>query len=458
MIETIRTALRTQEVDLTQTTIKRGLILLSIPMILEMVMEGLFAVADVYFVGKLGNAAVTAIGLTESLIMIIYSVALGVATATSAFVARRIGEGHKFKAGQVIMQAVVLAAGLSIIVAIPCWIFAEDILRMMGATQDVLDIGVSYFRILFATNIVILLLFIFNGVFRSAGNPAYAMRVLWIANGINIVLDPVLIFGLGPIPAFGLAGAAWATVIGRSIGIAIQLYILFKKQQVIPAASITLVRDFKLLKTLLIKSAGATGQYLIETISWVFLIRVVSIFGKQSVAAYTIVFRIIVFSILPIWGIAMATATMVGQYLGMQRVPSARQSVILASIFNLSYLLLMSIAYFIFARYLMSLFTQDEEVIRIGAAGIKILCVGYLAFGVGMVMQQAFNGAGDTITPTWLSAICYIVIQIPLAYFLAVHLDMKTTGVYWSITISHTILAFLFIYLFQKNVWVKAKI
>ena len=458
MLEMIRTALKSEEVNLRDIPIRRGLILLSIPMILEMVMEGLFAVVDVYFVGKLGNAAVTAIGLTESLIMIVYSVALGVATATSAFVARRVGEGNHARAGNVIMQAVLLTAIVSVLIAIPCWIWASEILSLMGASQDVLDVGLPYFRILFGSNIIILLLFVFNGVFRSAGNPSYAMRVLWIANGLNIVLDPLLIFGLGPIPAFGLEGAAWATVIGRSIGVLIQLHYLFKRQRVIPPKSIVYLSDPPLMKKLIIKSTGAAGQYLIETISWVFLIRVVSIFGKQAVAAYTIVFRIIVFSILPIWGIAMATATMVGQYLGMDRIPSARKSVLLASLYNFIYLLIMSIVYFLLATHLMEFFTRDDTVVDIGASGIKILCVGYLAFGVGMVMQQAFNGAGDTITPTWLSAICYLALQIPLAYYMAVYLKMEAKGVYWSITISHAVLALLFVWLFKRDVWVKAKI
>ncbi len=458
MIETIRTALKGNEVDLTEITIRRGLILLSIPMILEMLMEGLFAVADVYFVSKLGNAAVTAIGLTESLIMIIYSVALGIATAASAFIARRVGEGNHHKAGNVIMQSVLLTAVLSVIIALPCFFYAEDILRLMGAGPDVLEIGVGYFQTLFATNIVILLLFLYNGIFRSSGNPAYAMRVLWIANGLNIILDPILIFGLGPIPAFGLEGAAWATVIGRSIGVMIQLYYLYKKQKVIPTASIHYKKNPELMRNLILKSAGAAGQYLIETISWVFLIRVVSIFGKQAVAAYTIVFRIIVFSILPVWGIAMATATMVGQYLGMRRISSAKQSVVLASIMNFLYLLVISIIYFFLAKKLMGIFTEDFEVIKGGARGIKILCVGYLAFGIAMVMQQAFNGAGDTYTPTWLSAISYIVFQIPLAYLLAVSWNMGGDGVYWSITISHGIQALLFIWLFRKEVWLKAKI
>jgi putative MATE family efflux protein len=458
MIETIRTALRGNEVDLTKLDIRRGLILLSIPMILEMMMEGVFAIVDVYFVGKLGNAAVSAIGLTEALIMIIYSVALGLATAASAFVARRIGEGNHERAAHVIMQSVILTVLVSLIVAVPCVLWAEELLTLMGATNDILQVGTGYFRIMFASNIVILFLFLFNGVFRSSGNPAYAMRVLWIANGINIVLDPLLIFGLGPIPAFGLEGAAWATVVGRSAGVFIQLHYLLKKQEVIPVHAIRYKRDLALIKSLAVKSAEATGQYLIETISWVFLMRVAAIFGKSALAAYTIVFRVIGFSILPIWGMAMAAATMVGQYLGMERVDSARKSVILASIYNFVYLLIISILYFLSAHHLISLFTTDMEVIRIGASGIKILCVGYLAFGIGMVMQQAFNGAGDTLTPAWLSAICYILIQIPLAYLLAVHWNMQLDGVYWSITIAHGVLALLFIWLFKRDVWVKAKI
>lgn len=458
MFKTIRKALRSNELDLSKIDIKEGLILLSIPMILEMVMEGVFAVVDVYFVGKLGNAAVTAIGLTESLIMIVYSVAMGVATAASAFIARRIGEGNQERAGHIIMHAVILAAIISAMLAIPCIIYSTDILKIMGATPDVLDIGNGYFRILFASNLIIILLFLFNGVFRSSSNPAYAMRVLWIANGINIVLDPILIFGLGPIPAFGLEGAAWATVIGRSVGVIIQLYALFYKQEVIPVASIKFSWQPDLMKKLMIKSAGATGQYLIETLSWVFLMRIAAMFGKPAVAAYTIVFRIVVFFILPIWGIAMATATMVGQYLGMKRVDSARKSIILASKYNFVYMLVMSILYFLLADHLMHIFTQDPTVILIGSQGIKILSIGYLAFGIGMVMQQAFNGAGDTMTPTWLSAICYIGIQVPLAYYLAVNLSMGINGVYWSITISHAFLALLFIWLFKRNTWVKATI
>lgn len=458
MLDTIKQALRGNEIDLSEMTIKRGLVLLSIPMILEMMMEGLFAIVDVYFVAKLGNAAVTAIGLTESLIMMIYSLGLGIATAASAFIARRVGEGNHARAGNVIMQSVLLSVFVSLLIALPCFVFADDILRLMGGGPDVLEVGVGYFRILFGSNIIILFLFLFNGIFRSSGNPAYAMRVLWIANGLNIILDPLLIFGLGPIPGFGLEGAAWATVIGRSIGVTIQLYYLFKKQKVIPTHSIVYKNDPPLLKKLVIKSAGAAGQYLIETVSWVFLVRVVAIFGKPAVAAYTIVFRVIVFSILPVWGIAMATATMVGQYLGMKRILSAKKSVVYASIANFIYLLIISIIYFLLARQLMSIFTTDEIVNVAGARGIKILCVGYLAFGVAMVMQQAFNGAGDTITPTWLSAICYLLIQIPLAYVLAVPLKLDADGAYWSITISHIIQALIFIWLFRKEIWLRAKI
>lgn len=458
MIDTILKSLKSNEVDLSKIDLKQGLILLSIPMILEMVMEGLFAVVDVYFVGKLGNAAVTAIGLTESLLMIIYSLGLGIATATSAFIARRIGEKHAHQAGNVVMQSVILVALTSLVIAIPCWIYAGEILTLMGATQDVLAVGLPYFRVLFAGNLVILLLFLFNGIFRSSSNPAYAMRVLWISNGLNIILDPILIFGLGPIPAFGLEGAAWATCIGRTIGVLIQVYYLMKRQKVIPVASIRYQHDPKMFRLLVYKSAGAAGQYLIETISWVFLIRVVSVFGKSAVAAYTIVFRVIVFSILPIWGIAMAAATMVGQYLGMEKVAYARKSVFLASVVNFLYLAAISVLYFILANEIMSIFTQDPDVVALGSRGIKVLCVGYVSFGIAMVLQQAYNGAGDTITPTWLSAICFILVQIPLAYTLSVVLEMGPMGAYWSITISHSLMALLFIILFRRGTWAKAKI
>jgi putative MATE family efflux protein len=458
LIKTFVEALTTPNVDLQNETIKRGLLLLSVPMILEMIMEALFAIVDVYFVGKIGDAAISVVGLTESIIMIVYSVGVGFSTAAAAFVARRIGEGDNERAGSIIAQAVLLILITGITMGGLGFIFAEDILRLMGADESVVEIGVPYARLLLSTNVIILFLFLFNGIFRGIGNPQSSMKVLWLANGLNIVLDPILIFGLGPIPAFGLTGAALATVIGRSVGIIYQLYLLFWKQTLIPSSSIRFSWNPSVLWLLMKKSAGVTGQYLIESASWIFLIRIIAIFGKQSIAAYTIVFRVIVFSILPTWGIAMATATMVGQYLGMDRPKHAKKASWYAAFANTFYLIFISIIFFILAPIVVGLFSESTEVVEEASKGLKILCAGYIPFGIAMVMSQAFNGAGDTWTPTWINVIGYWGLQIPLGYIMAVGLGMNADGVYWAIAISHGIIAILFVYLFNRGSWIHAKI
>lgn len=451
-------ALRGTEAEYTSGSIKKAIFLLSVPMIAEMVMESLFAVADVFFVSQVSVNAVATVGLTESVLMVIYAIAMGLSMATTAVVARRIGEKDPHRAANAGFQSIFLAVILAAILGVCGFMFAEDVLRLMGGEERLIAEGVGYTQIMFASNISIILLFLINGIFRGAGDASIAMRSLWIANGLNIVLDPILIFGLGPIPAMGVKGAAIATTIGRSCGVLYQCYFLFNGKSTIKIGWENVVIRFNTLKELIRISIGGMGQFLIESASWIFLVRVMSLFGAEALAGYTIAFRVIVFTILPAWGLSNAAATLVGQNLGAGEPLRAEKSVWKTAFYNMIFLGTISIVFFVFATPIISLFSTEKNVLDVGVSALHIICVGYVFFAYGMVISQAFNGAGDTKTPLMVNFIVFWVIQIPLAYWLAVILDWQAEGVFVAISLSHSLQAVVSVFLFKKGKWKTVKV
>ncbi len=451
-------AIRGEEKNFTSGSINRAIFLLSVPMILEMVMEALFAVVDVFFVSRVSVNAVATVGLTESVITVVYAIAIGLSMATTAMVARRIGEGKKDAAAVAAVQAMVITFSFSLIISVAGFFYAEQILYLMGGDDDLIAEGASYTRIIFAGNFVIMFLFLLNAVFRGAGDASIAMRALWIANGLNIVLDPCLIFGWGPFPELGVAGAAVATNIGRGIGVIFQLLVLFGGNSIIQIGRKHLRIAWAVVKRLFEVSLGGMGQYVIASSSWIFLMRIMSEFGEQAVAGYTISIRMLIFTILPAWGMANAAATLVGQNLGASEPDRAELSVWRSAFYTMLFLLLVSIIYIAWAPDLVRIFHEGPLVVKYGTASLRIICLGYIFFAYGMVISQAFNGAGDTRTPTVMNFICFWAIQIPLAYWIGITQGLGPNGVFWAVAISETILAGLCIYLFRKGRWKKIAI
>ena len=451
-------AIKGGEKNFTEGSINRAIFLLSIPMILEMIMEALFAVVDVFFVSRVSVNAVATVGLTESVITLVYSIAIGLSMATTAMVARRVGENDHQQAAVAAVQAIIITVCISLLISVLGILFADDILRMMGGSDELIEEGVSYTRIIFAGNIVIMLLFLLNAILRGAGDAAIAMRALWLANILNMILDPCFIFGLGPFPELGVAGAAVATNIGRGIGVCFQLYVLFRGKEIIRVAKRHLTIVWSIIYRLLDVSLGGMGQYLIASASWIFLMRIIAEFGESAVAGYTISIRMIIFAILPAWGMANATATLVGQNLGAKQPERAETSVWRSAFFTMLFLLCVSVLYFLFATPMVRLFHDGPVVLKYGVASLKIICLGYVFFAYGMVISQAFNGAGDTRTPTWINFVCFWLLQIPLAYAMGIHFKMGPNGVFWAIAISETILAIICILVFKQGKWKEIKI
>ncbi len=451
-------ALKGEEKEYTSGSINRAIVLLSIPMILEMVMESLFAVVDVYFVSKISVDAVAVVGLTESVLTIVYSIAIGVSMAATAMIARRIGEDKPEDAGVAAMQAIFIAVGLSLVIGIPGLIFADDILRFMGGSEEMIAKGLGYTRIALGSNIIVMLLFLLNGVFRGAGDAAIAMRTLWIANGINILLDPLLIFGIGPFPEMGVQGAAVATVIGRGVGVAYQLYHLLKGTGIIKLAKRHLVLQAQIIWKLIVVSLPGTWQFIIASASWIFLVRIIAMFGSDAIAGYTIAIRVIIFTTLPSWGLSNAAATLVGQNLGAGNPDRAAISVWRAGFFNMLFLMALSLLLVVFSEPIIRFFSSQEVVVSAGVLSLRIFCAGYIFWAWGMVIIQAFNGAGDTMTPLIINLICFWALEIPLGYFLAVSLGWGIAGVCAAVAISESIWAIIAIIIFRKGKWKSIKI
>ena len=455
IVTLLKDALRGEDRDFTTGSIKKALFLLAIPMILEMVMESLFAIVDIFFVSRISTHAVATIGITESILMIIESVAIGIAISGTALISRRVGEKNIEQARKVVFNVIAVGVVFSVVIGAFCFIYAADILLWMGSDPALIEEGKGYTSIILGFNIFLVMLFVINGIFRGAGNAAIAMRSLWLANGINIVLDPLLIFGLGPVPGLGLEGAAIATCIGRGSGVVYQLYHLLDGKSVISITRKNLVLSYDIIRRLISLSAGGAGQFLVSTASWIFLIRIINYFGSEAVAGYTIAIRIIIFSILPSWGLSNAVATLTGQNLGAGRPDRAENTVWIAGKYNMIFLIFLGVIFFIFANHFIGVFTDAPDVLRYGTNALRILCTGYIFYAYQMVIGQAFNGAGDTRTPVLLNIIALWLVQIPMAYFLSITLTLGPNGVYASIAFSSFILAGLGIFVFKMGKWKK---
>ncbi len=450
----LREAFVGTERDFTRGSIPVALIILAIPMILEMSMEALFAIVDTFFVAKLGAASVAVVGLTESVLALIYAVAVGLSIGATATVARRVGEKDMDGAARAATHVIYLGLLVSAAMGIAGVIFARQIFGLLGAEPDVIELGLPFMRIMFGTNAVILFLFLLNGIFRGAGDAAIALRVLIIANGLNIVLDPLFIFGIWIFPEWGVTGAAVATVIGRSAGVAFAAWTLLR-----PGNGRLEIRaehwrfDPTLLVALVRLSGTAVLQFLIATLSWSGLVRVVAGFGTVAIAGYQIGLRVIIFVILPAVGLANAAATLVGQNLGAGQPERAERSVWTAAILNAVLLGLAGIFFIVFPELVVSIFTTDPEVSRYAIDCLRIVGYGYAFYGLGMVMESSFNGAGDTLTPTYLNFVIFWLFEIPLAYVLAYHFEMGPQGVFWAITIAFSALAVASALVFRRGKW-----
>jgi putative MATE family efflux protein len=454
----LRDAIRGTGADYTKIPLRRAVFLLAVPMVLELVLESTFAVVDIYFVGKLGSSAVATVGLTETMLFLLYSIGIGLAMAVTAVVARRIGEGKREEAAVTAVQAIWIALLASLPFAVAGIVFAQDLLRLMGADAWTLTHGYRYMQWALGSNAVILLLFTINAIFRGAGDAAAAMRVLWVANGLNIVLDPILIFGFGPIPGLGIEGAAIATTIGRGAGVLMQLWILFRGGQHLRVLRSQLAWHGAILWNIVRTSFGGIGQMIVAMTSWIFLMRILAAIGSEAVAGATIAIRIMMFTMMPAWGMSNAAATLVGQNLGAQQPARAESSVWRIGAYNMVYLLAVSVAYFALPSELMSVFTADTTVIAIGAEWLRILSYSLFVYGWWMVSVQAFNGAGDTATPTWINVVFFWLIQIPLSWLLATGLDWQHSGVFWGVFISETSVGLFTLWLFTRGKWKTAQV
>lgn len=457
-IQLVKEALQGKEEDYTKINIKRGIFLLSVPMILEMIMESLFAVVDIFFVGRLGNNAVATVGLTEAVVVIVYAVGVGISMAATALIARRFGEHNYKEAGSATFQLLVFGGGISLLMGILGFVFARDILVLMGASESVLAVGVPYTQIIFAGNVSIMLLFLINGAFRGAGQAHLAMRALWLANGCNIVLDPILIFGFGSIEGMGLVGAAWATSIGRTIGVLYQLYHLFNGKHKLQILKDNMVLQWDIMLNIMKISLGGMAQFLIDSAAWIALTRITASFGDAAVAGFTISFRILIFSLMPAWGLAGAASTLVGQNLGAKKIKRAVLSVWLTARYNVIFLSIVTCIYLFFGNYLAQWFTNSIEVQEIASTGLRIIVLGYVFFAVGMVMVQSFNGAGDTQTPMFINIGVFLLLEIPLAYYLAIPMNMQILGVFISIAFCHSLHALIALWFFRKGKWKHIKV
>jgi putative MATE family efflux protein len=436
----------------TEGSIDRAIVLLAIPMVLELVLESVFAVVDVFFVSRVGPDAVATVGLTEAMMTMIYAVAMGLGMGATATVARRMGEKDPEGAAIAAVQAIALGLLVAIPVGLLGFSFARPILALMGATPDVLAHS-SFTAILFGFNGIILMLFLINAVFRGAGDAAIAMRVLWIANAINICLDPCFIFGLGPFPRLGVTGAAVATTTGRGIGVLVQLYYLSRRDGRLFIARRHLRLDPAVMLSMVRLSGSAVLQMFIGTTSYIGVMRIIASFGSISVAACTIVIRIIMFVLMPSWGLSNAAATLVGQNLGANQPERAETSAWRACWFNVAVLGVLGVLFVVFADVVVGWFTRDPEVAPIATLGLRIISGGFPFYAAGYVLTQSFNGAGDTWTPTLINLGCFWFFEIPLSYLLGLTLGYGPPGIFWAMAIAFSVMSMVSAWLFRRGRW-----
>lgn len=453
IFDTIVQSLKGVEYDYTKGSINKAVFLLAIPMMLELSLESVFAVVDMFFVSQLGPNAIATVGLTESVVTIVYSISIGLSTGATAIIARRVGEKDLPSAAKACAQALIIALAVSVVISFPGIFFASDILALMGASPEVVNEGAIFAQILIGGNLVIILLFLINGIFRGAGNAAMAMKSLWIASLANIILCPILIH------FYGLKGAAIATVIGRTSGVVYQCYHLFNGKSFLKISKEYFRINFELIRSIIKISWPATMQFIIASGSWIVLTRLVAETGGTNASAgYQIAFRNMVFFFLPAWGLSNAAATLVGQNLGAKELERAEQSVLLSVKYNIIFMGLVMVTFLIFPEQIIRIFTSDEAVLSYGAHALQIIGAGYIFFGIGMVFTQALNGAGDTRTPTIINLVCFWVFQVPFAYFLAYVLELNSTGAFIAIPAAEVLIALLSWYYFRKGKWKAVKV
>lgn len=454
----LRDAVRGTDADYTRIPLRRAVLLLAVPMVLELVLESTFAVVDIFFVSKLGPSAVATVGLTESYLFLLYAVAMGLSMAVTAVVARRIGEGRREEAAITAVQAIFVALLVSVAPALIGIFYAQDLLRLMGADAWAIEHGYRYTQWMLGGNAVIVLLFVINAIFRGAGDAAIAMRVLWLSNGLNIVLCPLLIFGFGPVPALGIEGAAIATNIGRGCGVLYQLWMLFHSGKHIRISLAHLAWHGAMLWNIVRTSLGGIGQMIVAMTAWIFLMRILAEIGSTAVAGATIAIRLMMFTMMPAWGMSNAAATLVGQNLGAGHADRAEASVWRIGWYNMAYLVGVSVLFFAFPQQLVGFFSDDAQVIKVGAEWLRILSYALWVYGWWMVTVQAFNGAGDTITPTKINLVFFWLIQIPLCYLLAIHFGWQELGVFWGVFVSETSVGLFTLWLFTRGRWKLARV
>jgi putative MATE family efflux protein len=454
----VRLALRGSHQDFTAGSLNRAIFLLAIPMVLEMVLESLFAVVDIFWVARLGSDAMAAVALTESMASLIFAIGMGLSLSTTAMVARRIGEKDPEAAAVAAVQAIFVGIAVSVVVGLPCLALAPRLLQLMGASPAIVTMGTGYTRIYLGGCGVLVLLFLNNAVFRGAGDAAIAMRLLWVSNIINLILDPCLIFGIGPFPRLGVTGAALATFTGRGIGVLYQFYRLMKGTDRIRVLTRQIRLEARVMLNLLRVSATGVVQFIIAHTSWIGLVRIISLFGAAALAGYTVAIRIVIFAILPSWGLSNAAATLVGQNLGARQPERAEKSVWLTGLYNMIFLGSIGVVFILCAEPIIRLFTTDPAVVPLAASCLRVLSYGNIAYAFGMVMLQAFNGAGDTRTPTVVFLFGYWLIEIPVAYILAVPAGFHSKGAYLSILIAESVIAAASAILFRRGRWKEQKI
>ena len=453
LLSLLKAAVTGEQKDYTTGSLNMALFMLAVPMVLEMAMESLFAVVDAFYVSRVGTEALTVVALTEAVMMLVYSIAIGLSMSATAFVARRTGEKNLKGAAEAAVQAIYLAVLVSLPLSLAGIFFAPEILGLMGATQSVIAQGTNYMRIMLGGNIVIMLLFLNNAVFRGAGDASIAMRVLWLANILNMALGPLFIFGPGPFPELGVTGAAVATTTGRGIGVLYQMWMYSNQRSLIRIHRDNFGFQRRMVLEMFKISLGGVSQFLISSASWIFVVRILATFGSAAVAGYTIAFRVIVFTLLPAWGVANAAATLVGQNLGAKQPERAEKSVWIAGFYNMLFLGVVSVIFYVFAHEIVGIFSKEPEVLRTGVQGLRIICLGYVFYAYGMVIGQAFNGAGDTRTPTILNLVAFWLVQIPMAYLLAKTSNAGPFGVFAAVAFSFSLLAVISIRIFKMGKW-----